>query len=157
MCSNSVIYTWVDETKRKEFEEYLVRAQDSDKGTLPFITTEEDPKNGYKVPDSYFFDLGNCGEEHFVFESKWNCPITTMVKCAKEFKFDFELDYEEPTCGIYGKYQYNWGGNELWHKEVDQDKYYKISNKEQDDKYEELDDLLDDQTYELKDDGLQED
>jgi hypothetical protein len=155
MCSNSVIFTIEDSEKFKHFREFLDKAEKANhKGQLPFITTEEDAENGYKVPDSWFFDLENNCEDRFIFESKWSCPIDTMVKCGREFGFSFEVEYEVDSQ--YGKYQFDYNDDEVWHKETPEDLYVKLSESEDDNMYEELDATLDAliyEPYEPYDDG----
>ena len=154
MASNILdVYNFQDEDFKREFFEYLDRAKlQLGKGTLPLVTTEEDKENGYKVPDSWFFDMGvdysvDTDSVCLNFETKWSHAIATVVKIAKKFQFDFEYEYEEGST-MYGKFMYNWSGDELWCKDIDSNVVAEILDTESEG-YDVLDDRLTKMSYEL--------
>lgn len=58
--------------------------------------------------DGYFFDI-YIDEYGVSYQTKWSPNINVLIKCAEHFGIDFELDYEEPGCLLYGQYKYEDG------------------------------------------------
>jgi len=123
-CSNYVeVLEFFDDRLHDAFMVWLWRSEEDEReiGLLPMPTTEEDPENGYKVPDSWMFDIqlfdsfeAGCA---FQYETKWAPNIKTMLEIAKRFKFSFQLDYEEGTS-LYGSYRFFYDSKNLYHKDL---------------------------------------
>ena len=58
-------------------------------------------KNGMVMFDLYRSEYGI-----YQFESRWSPPIEDLLKSAKKSGFSLELEYSEPGCLLFGKFNY---------------------------------------------------
>ena len=117
-----------DKKKREGLIEFLKMAESNGtRGHLPIETTEDSP-NGYQVTDSWLFDVVHHpdspeqdeGEDVvFSFESRWACPIKTLVEIAKQLEFDFEVEYDQADQDTIGACRFTLSSGLLEEREVD--------------------------------------
>jgi hypothetical protein len=103
-CSNNVTFTG-DEANLNNFQRLLEKT----------IEIQESHGNGEMlvglegVLDGYMFWIQTTDTGIISFESRWNPIPQDMVRIAQLFDLEFEYEYEESGCDLYGKYTYENG------------------------------------------------
>lgn len=103
-CSNNVTFTGTEENLNK-FQRLLDKT----------IKIQESHGNGEMligldgVLDGYMFWIHTANTGVISFESRWNPIPQDIVRIAQLFDLEFEYEYEESGCDLYGKYTYENG------------------------------------------------
>lgn len=103
-CSNNVTFTGT-EANLNNFQRLLdktIKVQESHGNGEMLIRLEG-------VLDGYMFWIQTTDTGVISFESRWNPIPQDIVRIAQLFDLDFEYEYEESGCDLYGKYTYENG------------------------------------------------
>ena len=132
ICSNIVeILEYHDKFLAVDFKSW---AKVAEEGYPPII--------GFDDQDRYPFGIYFDEENTIQFETKWDSAISTFVKIARAYKFDFKLEYEELGMSLYGAVIYDYKSDELQYKFLTRDEICKIEEEDNDNMYDMMDNLL---------------
>ena len=145
-CSNNVTFTGAEENLNN-FQRLLEKT----------IEIQESHGNGEMllglegVLEGYMFWINTSDTGVISFESRWNPIPQDMVRIAQMFDLEFEYEYEESGCDLYGKYTYENGMLMCQCLDEDEANSCKTYNEDEDVHdvdYEKLWDLVEEADYE---------
>lgn len=101
-CNNTVTFQGNDADIKRVVDEFRLIA------AMSYGEGQQIIKDG--GDSGYIFEIYAGGEEEdqdwVNFQTKWAPIAAQIVKIANKFNLDFQYDYEELGCGVYGRYIY---------------------------------------------------
>lgn len=139
-CSNNVTFTGLEENLNK-FQRLLEKTIEIQNlhGNGEMLVGLEG------VLEGYMFWINTSDTGVISFESRWAPIPQDMVRIAQMFDLEFEYEYEESGCDLYGRYTYEAGMlmcQCLSEEEADSCKTYDAEEELHDVDYEKLWDLV---------------
>jgi hypothetical protein len=101
-CSNIVIFSGDNVDKVDELFTKLMEEQ-ADKG----LGVRPDWEACEKYDALYMFHIDKRDTGDYQFETRWSPAINTIFLIGRRLKIGFEMDWDEPGMGLYGKMIFN--------------------------------------------------
>lgn len=113
MANNCYNFINTESEELKEwFNKYLVEKYSELEflTDLPVYTEEEkEAKKVYEVVGTKWIDVQDIEEDYIRFDSAWGPPTELLRRLSEKFQIDFDLEYSEIGCEIFGSISFSNG------------------------------------------------